>query len=269
MVGSLCNCEAIVDCALQVVDVHLQRGHVAAEAFGGAGAALLEADVAGLVHDAEHLLRALGRELPARALAGDRLVLPDVADGAELRRPFAAGVDGDDRDAGVDGRLDRVLQGVRVGHRDHDAVDALVDRRVDELRLPLRVAVALVVDGDAEILAGLLGPVLDDVPERVTGGAVGDDREAEVAATTATAAAVAGIAAVRVAAGGARGGEEERCSHRERQQSLGSGHGSPPVLAGAAARSLVSSPRIMPVAARRPWPDPRGAHRTRDVGDPF
>ena len=124
----------------------------------------------------------VGGQLAAGALAGDRLVLADVADGAELRRPVAAGVDGDDRDAGVHGRLDRVLQRVGVGHRDHDAVDALVDRGVDELRLALRVAVALVVDGDAEVLAGGLGAVLDDVPERVTGRAVRDDREAEVAA---------------------------------------------------------------------------------------
>ena len=96
--------------ALQVVDVDLQVRDRAAEALRRAGAALLEADVAGLVDHAEHLLHAglASSSLPG-ALAGDRLVLADVGDRAELRRLVAAGVDRDDRDAGRDGRLDRLL----------------------------------------------------------------------------------------------------------------------------------------------------------------
>src|SRR5512140_2917725 len=46
------------------------------------------------------------------------LALADVGQRAERRGPVLARVDRDDRDPGADRGLDRVLQGVRVGHRD-------------------------------------------------------------------------------------------------------------------------------------------------------
>ncbi len=56
---------------------------LAAEALLDAVAALVEADVALLVDDAQDLLGALLLEARARACAGDRLVLADVGDRAE------------------------------------------------------------------------------------------------------------------------------------------------------------------------------------------
>jgi hypothetical protein len=64
-----------------------------------------------------------------------------VGDGPELRRLVDAGVDGDHRDAGLDGRLGAVAKAVRVGHRHHDAVHLVRDRLVDGLRLRRRVGV--------------------------------------------------------------------------------------------------------------------------------
>src|SRR3954464_8729558 len=75
---------------------------------------------------------------------------------------------------------------VRVGHRPPDPVYVLVDRGVDELRLPLRIAVAPVVDRDAQVLAGRLGPILHDVPEGATRRTVGDHGEGAVAPTAAS-----------------------------------------------------------------------------------
>ena len=93
----------------------------------------------------------------------------------------AAGVDGDDRDAGLDRVLDRGLQRVRVRHRDHDAADLLRHGVVDQLGLGAGVAVGVVVDADAELLARVLGADLHHAPERVARGAVRDDGDLEVA----------------------------------------------------------------------------------------
>ena len=77
------------------------------------------------------------------------------------------GVDGDDRDAGGDRSLDALLQAVGVGHRDDETVGAGGDGVVDQGRLLTDVGVALVVQVDALVLAGLDRTGLDDVPERV------------------------------------------------------------------------------------------------------
>ena len=69
-----------------------------------------------------------------------------------------------------------LLQAVGVGHRDDEAVGARRDGVVDQRRLLTDVGVALVVQVDALVLAGLLGAGLHDVPERVAGSAVGDRR---------------------------------------------------------------------------------------------
>ena len=68
-------------------------------------------------------------EALAGSLAGDRLVLADVGDRADLLVDVGAGVDRDDRDAGVVGGCQRVLERVVVGHRDDEAVAGSSRRR--------------------------------------------------------------------------------------------------------------------------------------------
>src|SRR5829696_582086 len=82
---------------LQVGPVDLEVLHLA-ERLLGAGAALLEPDVAGLVDDAEQLGHALALQPLAGALPGDAFVLPHVGDRSEQDRLVLAGVDGDHRD---------------------------------------------------------------------------------------------------------------------------------------------------------------------------
>src|SRR4051794_10896809 len=103
----------------------LKVGHGGAEALLDAVAALLEADVVLLVDDAEDLLGAVGLEPRARRPAGDRLVLADMRDRAELLGLVGARVERDDRDAGVLGLGQRALDGVGVRDRHGEAVDLL------------------------------------------------------------------------------------------------------------------------------------------------
>ncbi len=56
------------------------------------------------------------------ARAGDRLVLADVGDRADLLVDVGAGVDGDDRDARLVRRGERVLRAPVVGHRHDETV---------------------------------------------------------------------------------------------------------------------------------------------------
>src|SRR4051812_47149746 len=113
----------------------LQRVERAAEALLGAVAALLEADVALLVDDAEHLLGAFGLDAGAGRAAGDRLVLADVGDRPELLIDVRARVQGDDRDARRLRLGERALDRGRVRRGDRDAVDLLGHGGVDHLRL--------------------------------------------------------------------------------------------------------------------------------------
>ena len=119
----------------------------------------------------------------ADGLAGDRLALADVGEGAELGRALDAGVDGDDGDARGDGLLDAVLDAVGVGHRDDDAVDLLRPPRCRSAATACAGSGSDVVrDGGAVVVAGRLGARLHAVPEGVAGAGVGDDGEGEVAA---------------------------------------------------------------------------------------
>src|SRR5919198_1089433 len=142
----------------------------AAEARLRPGVALLEADVPLLVDDHEKLLAAGRLELRAGALAGDRLGLAHVRHRAERLEGLDARVDRDDRDAGVPGSPQRVLQGARVRRRDDEAARLARDRGADQLGLLLRVVEALAVgDLDAQVLPRLQHALLDDRPERVAG----------------------------------------------------------------------------------------------------
>ena len=67
--------------------------------------------------------------------AGMKVVLADVRDGAELLAAVGPGVDRDDRDALAHGRLDGVLERVRVRHRHDQPGLALCHGVVDELGL--------------------------------------------------------------------------------------------------------------------------------------
>ena len=88
-----------------------------------------------------------------------------------------AGVHGDHRVCRPSGAREGALHGVGLGERDDDAVDALVDGGVHELRLLLGLVVVRVQELDVVLDRGLLGAVLDDVPERVAVARVGDHRE--------------------------------------------------------------------------------------------
>src|SRR5918996_919583 len=161
--------------------LHLQVLDLAAEALPGPVAALLEADVALLVDDAEQLagVAALGQP-PTGGLAGHRLVLADVRDRAELRGVGLARVQRDHRNARVHCLLERVPDGVGVGRGGRDAVYLLGHRGIDQLRLALRVVLRLaVLDLDAHVLAGLLRAGLGDRPEGVA-LSVGDHGDREI-----------------------------------------------------------------------------------------
>ena len=100
-------------------------------------AAFLQADVRLFMKDAEHLLRARGVELLARALAGDVLGLADMGQRAELFGFALAGVDSDDRDPGVGRVLDGILERIRIRQRDDNAIDLRGDIVLDQLCLLL------------------------------------------------------------------------------------------------------------------------------------
>src|SRR5690606_10415507 len=172
--------------------------------------ALVQADVARLVDDAQQLLLAVFLQPLARFLACDVLLLPDVRDGAELLALRRARVDGDDRDVGLDRVLDGTLERVRIGHRHHDAVDLAGNGVVDQPGLRARVAVGGVLHANAELLTGVLRAVLDHVPEGVTLCAVGDDYDVQVTVAAASATAAA-LAAIRARRSGAR--DHQRRAH--------------------------------------------------------
>ena len=90
----------------------------------------------------------------------------------------AAGVDRDDRDAGLHGAPDRRRQ-ARLRDRDDEPVGLGRDRLVDQRAHPLeRVDVGrLVVDEHVEPARGGVDAVADDRPELARGRAVRDDRD--------------------------------------------------------------------------------------------
>ena len=96
---------------------------------------------------------------------------------AEVLVDVAAGVDGDDRDPGVDGAPDRVAERVGVRDRDHEPIRLGCHGRVDQLRHGDHVERlrGVVLDRDAKVRGGLVDAVLHDRPERVGCLAVGDD----------------------------------------------------------------------------------------------
>ena len=130
-----------------------------------------------------HLLHAEGVlhtelvELLTGRLTGGLLRFPEVLQRTELRGHVFAGVDGHHRDAGGDRPFHHALKRVGLGERDHDAVDLLVNRVLDQRRLPACVLVARVEELDVVLGGGVLGARLNDVPEGVTGRGVGDHRD--------------------------------------------------------------------------------------------
>ena len=79
--------------------------------------------------------------------------------------PLDGAVDGHDRDAGVDDRLDRRGERLDVLGRDDDAVDALGDRRLDAGRLRRRVVLAVLLDQLDVELGGLVAGDVHHVDE--------------------------------------------------------------------------------------------------------
>ena len=167
-------------------------------------------------------------------LAGDGLALADVGDGPEVLPVVDAGVDRDDRDAGVDGGADGGLETVGVGHGDDEPAGAVGHRVVDQGALLARVGRRSCSGRRCQVLAGPVAAGLDDVPERVAGRGVGDDVDADVlgrrAAAAATAASVSLAAALAAATvlTGAAAREHERArrdAHGENPSDL---HGVPP-----------------------------------------
>lgn len=135
------------------------------------------ADVALFVQDAQGLLPAALVQLLADRLTGHRLVLPDVTERTERLRLLGAGVHRDHRDTGLLGLGDHVLHGAGLGERHDQPVDLLVDVGLHQLALPLGLLVVPVDELDVVLDGGLLGAVLDDVPEGVAVSRVGDHRE--------------------------------------------------------------------------------------------
>ncbi len=121
----------------------------------------------------QRIFRPVGGDPLAGRLTGEVLVGAEVHQRADLLVLVDAGVEGDDRDAGVDGRLDRAGERVRGGQRGGDAVDLGVDRVLDQRGLLGRVRVVGVLQRDAVVLGGLLRAGLDLVPERVARGSRG------------------------------------------------------------------------------------------------
>ena len=78
------------------------------------------------------------------------------ADVSERVRAGDVAVDGDDRNTGVDGCLDRRSERLDVLRRDDDAIDALGDRRFEPGRLGGRVVLAVLLDQlDVELVPAL------------------------------------------------------------------------------------------------------------------
>ena len=92
-------------------------------------AAEVERDIAELVVEAERLGAAELAHRVAGDAAGLVFALPDMQERAERAADVEAGIDGDDRNAGIDGGADR--RGQRIGIRDGDdqPVRLLRDRR--------------------------------------------------------------------------------------------------------------------------------------------
>ena len=148
--------------------------------LGDTGAAGLQRDRTLGLDDAEDVLGArLGGPLTG-GLAGQRLVGAEVHQRAEVLVGVDAGVEADHRDAGVGGGLDRTGQRVRGDQGGGDRVDLGVDRVLDQGGLTGGGRVVGVLDGDAVVQGGGVDTGLDLVPEGVTRGLVGDDRDGVV-----------------------------------------------------------------------------------------
>ena len=92
----------------------------------------------------------------------------------EVGEDGAAGVHGDDGDAGRGGLAEGALDGVGVARGDGDALAPGADAGLDELGLLSRVVVGrLVVEGDTKVLGGLHRALLRDRPEAAAVAAVG------------------------------------------------------------------------------------------------
>ena len=161
------------------------------------------------------------------ALAGDRLGLADVRDRPERLIVVGARVQRDDRDAGVGRLLERVAERVGVRGGGRDPVDLLRHRRVDQLRLLLRIVGGLgVLHRHAQLLAGVLGALLRDGPERVALAVRdhGDGRvlalgQVHVVARGRRAAGPAAAGVVVPAAGRGERREPEHHQHRRQRES--------------------------------------------------
>ena len=138
------------------------RQELALEGALGTVAACVETGVGLLLLGAEQHLGTGFVELLASACAGRELVLADVGERTELLVQVGTRVGRDQRDTGVDSCLDGVTYGVGVGERDGKTVDAVGDCLVDHRGLiGTRVVRALVLDRDAQRLAGILGTLLE------------------------------------------------------------------------------------------------------------
>ncbi len=160
-----------------VVARHGQHEQIAVEGLLDTVAAFLKLHRALLLVDADRALDALGVELVAHRLAGDRLVLADIGHQARLLPVVAAGVEADHRNAGPLRLLDYRRQGIGEGQGQGDAVDMLLQHVGDQLSLARGGRVGEIDQLDVVLGSSRVGALANDVPERVAGLAVGDHGE--------------------------------------------------------------------------------------------
>ena len=251
----------------QVPAVDVDLLPVAGEGLLHPVAAGLQLDLALLLDDAQEVLVALVGGPLARGLAGQALVRAEVRQRARLCVVADAGVEGDHRDAGVDGLLHRRRDRRRVGQGDRDAVDLGVDRALDQGGLLAGVRVGRVLELDVVLGRGGLGALADDVPEGVAGGAVGDHGDRHLGRVRLPGVGAGGGRLLLLAAGVAAGGRRQQQHGQQRHADwvpTKLDHADPPFCLVLPARGSGAGwrPRVAPAVVVHP------TSSQRDVGNP-
>ncbi|CAH0326130.1 hypothetical protein SRABI128_05171 [Microbacterium sp. Bi128] len=126
------------------------------------------------LNHADRVLVAVRGQLGAHGLTGELLVGTEVGECSELGGDRFTGVEAHNRDAGVGGLLQDVLEGFGLGERDRDAVDLLVNGLLNELGLAPGFGIGRIEELNVVLRRCLLGALANNIPEGVTGCGVRD-----------------------------------------------------------------------------------------------